>query len=109
MGGVVIDPIKDEVNVISDDFQSSTGIKVSKNTRYLIAETISSIIEDPHPAWQLAGGQREVVAQAYIEALPVYLYGIWKEGPIGGPITSFQFLHWLSNNLAAGLCVIRKP
>lgn len=105
----MINTIKDEVDQISDDFLQNTQVQISDNTRVLIAETISSIIQDPHPGWQLRSGQNEQLARVYLQALPFFLYSIWKEGPSSGPITSFQFLHWLSNNLTLSLCLINKP
>ncbi|ANB74987.1 hypothetical protein AYM40_21370 [Paraburkholderia phytofirmans OLGA172] len=98
-----------EVNQISDDFQQTTQVQISKNTRGLIAETISSIIQDPHPAWQLPAGRNEQYARAYLQALPLFFYGMLKEDPMNGPISAFQFLHWLSNNLNFSLCIIKKP
>ena len=104
----MIEQIQNEVNEFCSRFEHDTDIKVSAQTRELAALVLSSIMEDPHPAWEAGDGRLESITKAYVSALPMMLYQIVNTEKVQGRITAFDFLHWFPKFLEDKMCIIPK-
>ena len=83
----------DEIRRKCDDYTRESGIAVTTAAQLLIAFIINSVIEDPHPTWDINDKDaREGVASSYILRIPEILEFI--AGRIQGrsTITTFDLL-----------------
>jgi len=102
--------IQSQVNASCLRFSQQTGIEVTQQTQDLIATILTSIEQDQHPSWQVREGQINNIAQAYIEATPLFLHQIAASENINanGRITTFSFLHWFSRIFEPLMCAVPK-
>jgi hypothetical protein len=103
----MFDPnILSQVSERCSRFSGQTGIEVTQQTQELIATILTSIILDQHPSWELREEPNNI-AQAYIEATPLFLRQIFVGEHIPR-ITTFSFLHWFSRIFEPMMCAIPK-
>lgn len=96
-----------EVLSVSQQFQSSTGVRVTEHAQKLIYDVLEGITSDPHPRWRvnptdLAGLRHQIESD-----LPGFLAKIMVDEHVEGVITTFDVLHWLVYNLE-NTCPIEK-
>jgi hypothetical protein len=103
----MIEEIDRRVSEICESFQNATRINVTPQARTLIAEVISAIFEDPHPAWRISETERRDAVTRYLHTLPEYLSDIAREEGRYERITVFGVLHWLVGNFSL-ICTITK-
>ena len=103
----MIEGIERRVSEICDSFQNAAHIQVTPQARRLIAEVISAIIEDPHPAWRINEDERHAAVTRYLDGLPGYLSEMAREEGGYERITAFGVLHWLVGNFSL-ICTITK-
>lgn len=100
--------VSNDVNAAANSFEQNTQVRISENTRALVAEIISSIIEDPLPSWRSDEKERQYIANSYAKSLELVFLQIRRAGE-NQTITAFDFLHWFGRNLESSFfCVINK-
>ena len=104
----MIPPILQSVQQACNDFYNNTGIQTSPQAVDFMAGVVSLVTEDPHPTWNIPGGNVEKLTQAYQAAVPIFLYQILKQMEYERNITAFDVVHWLAFNLDQFICVIKK-
>ena len=88
---VAISP--DEIRRKCDDYTRESGIAVTTTAQALIIAIINSVVEDPHPTWEIGDRDaREGIASSYILRIPEILKFV--SGRIQGrsTITTFDLL-----------------
>jgi hypothetical protein len=96
---------KIDLSVQFDDFTTDTGVAVSPHARTLITSLLEAIILDPHPAWQIDENKRRLMAGHFASNLHGYLNQIVQRENVTVIITTYDVMHWTSNNLS-WLCFI---
>jgi len=97
----------EQVLSVSQQHQSSTGVRVTGHAQKLIYDVLESITADPHPRWrisptELAGLRRQIESD-----LSSLLAKIMVDEHVEEVITAFDVLHWLTHNLD-NVCPIEK-
>lgn len=87
------------------DFTADTGIAVSPHARTFITSLLEAIILDPHPAWQIDENKRRLMAGHFASNLQGYLSQIVRRENVTDTITTYDVVHWTSNNMS-WLCFI---
>jgi hypothetical protein len=95
-------PLFKQVTKACDELQETSDVETTLNTRVLIFNTLSAVLEDPSPYWREGEEDRQGRFADLTEQLPALLSKLAKVEGLKAParrITYFQTLHWLQRNL----------
>ena len=83
----------DEIRRKCDDYTRESGIAVTATAQLLIAFIINSVVEDPHPTWDIKDkDEREGVASSYILRIPEILEFVSGRIQSRSTVTTFDLL-----------------
>jgi hypothetical protein len=94
------------VNDACDRFEVNGNVQCTPAFRALLANTLSSIVEDPSPLWVSSAADRRQRYEGFIDGLDNLLYEM-AEDSVDGKLTYFDGLHWLGHRLDS-LCPFEK-
>jgi hypothetical protein len=82
-----------------EDGCKNASKNVSKDARKLIQVILNAITEDPHPNWQTSPEFNLETARELTKGIPSFLEEIIETQNVHATVTSFDILHWLSQNI----------
>jgi hypothetical protein len=95
------------VNAICNTIEAERKIAISINARVLIFNAISAVREDPSLAWVANNESVEAQFARLVEELPLQVDQMVTASEVGGRVTYFDAMHWLSGHLDA-ICPFQK-
>lgn len=106
---------RDSVENFIHLFELDHHTLVSRRAKQLIKLVLDSIVEDPHPSWNLPGQDLLEKHNDLVRRVPNFLSGVLESEhgerhsapSMKARITTFELLHWLGGNLDR-ICPIEK-
>jgi len=94
------------VQNICEEYSKTSGIQITDTARKLIQVIHTAILSDSHPSWT---GNRFDAVDQYLSKLNQTLHDIVRDQKVQDRITTFDILHWISNDKdLMRLCIIEK-